>query len=77
MTLGLAEAGATVIATGPRALAELDAMAGQRVLAIKADVTKPEDCERVVETALTRFGRLDLLVNNAGRGMKYVKRGPS
>ncbi len=76
MTLALASAGATVIATAARAPAELDAVvaeaAGQRVVALEADVTRPEDCARVIETALARWGRLDVLVNNAGRGMRYV-----
>ena len=40
--------------------------------AIVADVTREDECERVVEAALTRFGSLDVLVNNAGRGMKYI-----
>src|SRR3546814_3463572 len=37
-----------------------------------ADVTREQDCTRIVALAQERFGRLDLLVNNAGRGMKYV-----
>ena len=32
---------------------------------VVGDVTKPEDCRRIVETATYRFGRLDVLVNNA------------
>jgi NAD(P)-dependent dehydrogenase (short-subunit alcohol dehydrogenase family) len=41
-------------------------------LAVLADVTDPEDCERVVTGTLERFGRVDVLVNNVGRGMKDV-----
>lgn len=33
---------------------------------VVADVTKPGDCERVVETCVERFGTVDVLVNNAG-----------
>jgi 3-oxoacyl-[acyl-carrier protein] reductase len=38
----------------------------RRVLSVKADVSRPEDAERVVRTAVDAFGRLDVLVNNAG-----------
>lgn len=42
------------------------AQPGQVVLAMPADVSRPEDVARLVEAALTHFGRLDILVNNAG-----------
>ncbi len=35
-------------------------------LAVKADVSKLEDCEAVVKAALEKFGKVDILVNNAG-----------
>lgn len=41
--------------------------AGGDVLALAADVTKPEDLSRFVDAALARWGRIDGLVNNAGR----------
>ena len=80
MTLGLAHAGAAVVATAARERSEVERVAAEaaetgapgRVLSIVADVTKEEDCQRVVAVALGRFGHLDILVNNAGRGMKYV-----
>jgi len=77
MTLGLARAGAAVVATAAREKSEVEGVAGAagaagRILPILADVTKEDDCKRVVAAALDRFGRLDVLVNNAGRGMKYV-----
>jgi NAD(P)-dependent dehydrogenase (short-subunit alcohol dehydrogenase family) len=40
-----------------------------KALAAPADVTRPGDPRRVVEQALDRFGRIDVLVNNAGFGM--------
>ncbi|MGG1878511.1 SDR family oxidoreductase [Paenibacillus cisolokensis] len=39
---------------------------GSTVLTIVADVTKPEDCERMVAETAERYGQLDIVVNNAG-----------
>jgi len=39
---------------------------GGDVLAVAADVAKPEDAERVVRATVERFGGVDILVNNAG-----------
>ena len=39
--------------------------AGEGAVAV-GDVTRPEDCRRIVETATETFGRLDVLVNNVG-----------
>lgn len=76
MVLGLAAQGARVIATAAREASQVEAVAREaaegRVVPIMADVAREEDCLKVVATAMERFGRLDLLVNNAGRGMKYV-----
>src|ERR1700752_1884364 len=41
--------------------------AGGCALAVRADVTRPDDLERFVDAAAGRWGRLDGLVNNAGR----------
>jgi len=43
-----------------------DAAAGQRAIAVEADVTRDEDCVRLVETTVRALGRLDVLVNAAG-----------
>src|SRR3954464_2003337 len=40
---------------------------GGTAIAVAADVTKPGDCEQMVTTAIERYGKLDLLHNNAGR----------
>jgi NAD(P)-dependent dehydrogenase (short-subunit alcohol dehydrogenase family) len=76
MALGLARAGYSVVVTAARERAEVEAIAAKtdrdQVVPLVADVTRQEDCERVVEIALARFGALDILVNNAGRGMKYI-----
>src|SRR5262245_38417529 len=42
------------------------ASSGQRVLGVRADVTRAEDVRAMADTMLAAFGRLDILVNNAG-----------
>ncbi|HWP60962.1 MAG TPA: SDR family oxidoreductase [Candidatus Acidoferrales bacterium] len=49
---------------------ELIAADGGRALFVRADVTLPADCERMVGAALERFGDLDILFNNAGGGVR-------
>ena len=67
----LAEAGASVVVSGrdaarlEAATRELEAT-GAAVLGVAADAVRREDVERLVEAARERFGRLDVLVNNAG-----------
>ena len=39
---------------------------GSQALAIKTDVTREDDVARLVETAVERYGRLDVAFNNAG-----------
>jgi len=39
---------------------------GGEVLALAADMTQPADITRVVEAAVARFGRIDVLINNGG-----------
>ncbi|HXA31893.1 MAG TPA: glucose 1-dehydrogenase [Acidimicrobiales bacterium] len=39
---------------------------GDKVTAVEADVSKVADLERLVQTAVSTFGRLDIMVNNAG-----------
>jgi len=43
---------------------------GRDVLGIHANITRQEDVERLVAQTLDRFGRLDVLVNSAGRSMR-------
>lgn len=35
-------------------------------IGVAGDVTRAEDCQRIVDTAMSQFGRLDILVNNVG-----------
>ena len=65
----LAEGASVVV--GARRTDRLDALVeefGDSVAAVTMDVRNPEDSPRLVETAYTRFGRLDALVANAGIG---------
>ena len=69
----LAEAGADVVICARRADRLEDTKArveghGRRCVAVQADVTDVDDCNRVVEQAVADLGRVDVLVNNAGMG---------
>jgi NAD(P)-dependent dehydrogenase (short-subunit alcohol dehydrogenase family) len=46
--------------------AELTAATGQKILAVEADVSDPEQCRRMVQQSYEAFGRVDILVNCAG-----------
>jgi NAD(P)-dependent dehydrogenase (short-subunit alcohol dehydrogenase family) len=74
--LALADAGWAVAITGRRleALDETVALAkpGQDVLAVVADITQPGDVTALFAAVIARFGRLDLLFNNAGRSAPPV-----
>ena len=70
---GFAEAGADVVLgarrvekmTGTAALVE---QAGRRVHTRKTDVADPDQCQQLVDAAMAEFGRVDVLINNAGVG---------
>jgi gluconate 5-dehydrogenase len=68
---GLGEAGAKVVVSARRAqwlepAAEELTAAGITCRSELADVTEPEDCQRLVARAVEAFGQVDILVNNAG-----------
>lgn len=59
-------AGHAVVATGRRPEAVAAAVgAAARLLTVKLDITIPEDAEAAVKAAVERFGRIDVLINNA------------
>ena len=71
LCVAFAEAGADV-AVVSRKVEKCEAVAvqvrakGAKAIAIGANVGKPEDCARVVEETAKAFGKIDVLVNNAG-----------
>jgi NAD(P)-dependent dehydrogenase (short-subunit alcohol dehydrogenase family) len=73
----LAQAGSDVILVARRE-EEIDRTAkeiqspGKRALAIKTDVTKSDELSRMVEKAMSEFGKIDVLINNAGQNASYV-----
>jgi NAD(P)-dependent dehydrogenase (short-subunit alcohol dehydrogenase family) len=62
--------GETVVLTArnPQQVEDLTAKFPNRALAVRLDVTKPTEVREVVKVAIATFGRIDVLVNNAGYG---------
>ncbi len=42
------------------------------ILDVRTDVTKEQDCESLVKKAVDKFGRIDILINNAGISMRAL-----
>ncbi|MFY9527421.1 MAG: SDR family oxidoreductase [Candidatus Acidiferrales bacterium] len=80
MALGLAHARANVVITAARSTEEIDSVAKEaakipQVRTVRqyvADVSREEDCRFVVHQTVREFGTVHILVNNAGRGMRFV-----
>jgi 2-deoxy-D-gluconate 3-dehydrogenase len=75
MARGLAGAGASVVVVGRNA-AKSDAAVrelsklGAEAMAVSADVTEEAAVDRLVSAARARFGRIDILINNAGTNIR-------
>ena len=73
LAIALAKEGATVVLAARRKQ-KLEKVAadvvrvGGKALAVKCDVTVKEDAEELIDETIEHFGRLDILINNAGRG---------
>lgn len=72
MAAGLASAGADLVLAS-RTLSEVEQVAtevardyGHQAIGVAADVCQPADVEALVQTALKKFGKIDILINNAG-----------
>ena len=79
MALALAERGANVVITAARDASSLEDTCGLasalvgRIAPLQADIRNLEDCDRTVALALAEFGAVHALVNNAARGISYVR----
>ena len=73
----LAERGADVVVAGRRiepleeTAAEIRTL-GRHALAVSADVRKAEACQALIDAAVAEFGRIDILINNAGGAHGHV-----
>lgn len=72
MAAGLASAGADLVLAS-RTLSEVEEVAaeiardyGHQAIGVAADVSQPADVEALIQTALQKFGKIDILINNAG-----------
>lgn len=76
MALALAQAGSDLLICSrtssevEAAREEIAATTGRRVIALTVDITDRSQVEDMVGRALREFGRIDILINNAGRGMR-------
>ena len=77
MALALAQAGSDLVLVA-RHPEEIDRTArevqsvGANVLTVQADVTRQDDLSRMVQNVHSQFGKIDVLVNNAGQNASYV-----
>lgn len=75
MARGLANAGAAVIVAGRNAeknaaaVTGLEAL-GAKAIAVEVEITSEDSCRAMIGAAVERFGRLDILINNAGTNIR-------
>jgi NAD(P)-dependent dehydrogenase (short-subunit alcohol dehydrogenase family) len=77
MVMALAREGCHVVVCdmdleGAKQTAEDVKKAGRKAIALKVDITKPEEVKAAVAAALKEMGKIDILINNAGVGTKPV-----
>jgi NAD(P)-dependent dehydrogenase (short-subunit alcohol dehydrogenase family) len=73
IALAFAREGARVVVTAARERREIEAVAAEiGGTAVLANVSNQDSVQRLVDAVLADFGRIDILVNNAARGMKFV-----
>lgn len=69
-------AGGSLLVVAARRIDRLTALKeelrGTEVLVVQADVTDAVDCQNLVNAAVERFGRIDILINNAGISMRSI-----
>lgn len=75
MATGLAQAGAAIVVAGRDASKNATAVkaiekTGAKAIAIGVDVTKEHSCRALVADTVKQFGRLDILINNAGTNIR-------
>lgn len=72
ISLGLAKAGANIVidyVVHPEATEELEreiTALGSAAIGVQADISRVEEIDKLVQAAVAKFGRLDIMVNNAG-----------
>jgi NAD(P)-dependent dehydrogenase (short-subunit alcohol dehydrogenase family) len=77
MALALAQAGSDIVVVA-RTQEQIDSTAkeirdmGRKALAISADLTKSDDISRMVEKVIAECGKIDVLINNAGKNGSHV-----
>ncbi len=68
----LAMDGASIIVNYSRSVEDAEVVvkritdAGGKAVAVKADISKPEQIKSLIDAAIEHYGRLDILINNAG-----------
>lgn len=82
MARALADTGMNVVITASRSdrelvqtSADIEQATSCRCLPLSADAANWSECERVVASTLSAFGRIDMVVNNAARGSSELVRG--